>query len=232
MSCSRRAVTLVELLVVVAIIAVLAGLLLPVVGAVRSAARATACGANLRQNGLAIAAWANDNADRIPRCRSWYAAIAPYLDQAEGGSAANRHGTELGTGVGGSWKRDVRWGCPEYAASGVRAQYAAGGFFYNGYGMNHWLKMDGTANDRRHNWFNAPGWLTDPPEDFRMSALTQPSTRLLVSESPEDWMGCPPRGIFIAEARHRGKASTLFVDLHVGMLTREGQWRAITAPAP
>lgn len=62
----RRAFTLVELLVVVAIIAVLAALLLPTLASAKERARRAACMSNLRQIGLAIQSYAYDYGGRIP----------------------------------------------------------------------------------------------------------------------------------------------------------------------
>jgi prepilin-type N-terminal cleavage/methylation domain-containing protein len=62
----RSAFTLVEMLVVVAIIAVLAGILIPTVGVVRRLVKDMTCGSNLRQIGAAIEVYKQQNDDRFP----------------------------------------------------------------------------------------------------------------------------------------------------------------------
>lgn len=62
----RRAFTLVELVVVIAVMAILAALLLPALAQAKDASRKAACISNLRQVGIAIHAYATDNDGRIP----------------------------------------------------------------------------------------------------------------------------------------------------------------------
>jgi len=62
----RRTFTLIELLVVVSIIAILASMLLPVLGGAREKARRIHCLNDRRQNGLSIQFFATDNNDRLP----------------------------------------------------------------------------------------------------------------------------------------------------------------------
>lgn len=61
--------TLVEVLVVVAIIAILAGILIPAIGSVREKSRRITCANAHRQCGLALIAFAGDHNDRLPNPR-------------------------------------------------------------------------------------------------------------------------------------------------------------------
>jgi prepilin-type processing-associated H-X9-DG protein/prepilin-type N-terminal cleavage/methylation domain-containing protein len=87
----RRAFTLIELIVVLAIILMLAGLLFPCIGMIKRAAVATACGNNLRQVGMATLCYADDNLGQFPaegnwgindpaRSPAWFFRLPPYID--------------------------------------------------------------------------------------------------------------------------------------------------------
>lgn len=73
MNPQRRGFTLVELLVVIAVVAILMGVLLPAISLARQSARSIQCLNNLRQIGVGHGAWASDWDDEIvwPLVPTW-----------------------------------------------------------------------------------------------------------------------------------------------------------------
>jgi prepilin-type N-terminal cleavage/methylation domain-containing protein/prepilin-type processing-associated H-X9-DG protein len=89
MRATRKAMTLVELLVVMAIIGVLVAMLLPAVQVARGAARAASCKNNMRQIGLAVLQFCDNHKGQFPdwyhtgNGTSWIYTVAGHLENVD-----------------------------------------------------------------------------------------------------------------------------------------------------
>lgn len=116
----RAGFTLIELLTVIAIIGILAAILIPTVGAVRNQARSVRCISNLRQIGVAIRLFANDNNNMMVPWRRetrtgdlkeegviWTESLLPYM-------AMKTADGLLPDYPGNDYRQDSRafWACP------------------------------------------------------------------------------------------------------------------------
>lgn len=80
------AFTLIELLVVIGIIGLLIAILLPVLGKAREQAKATACASQLRQLGLGLMIYSQNNAGWLPSWSGWHALEADGTTVPKSGS--------------------------------------------------------------------------------------------------------------------------------------------------
>lgn len=128
--------TLIEVLVVVAIIALLISILLPSLAAARAQSRTTLCLANLHQAGIAMTTYSVENKGYIPRGGNveyywtqgdvhWTAVVLRQVGGNMGGifRQANKNGDTLKNLLWEAMKKQPVFHCPE-RASGATAEEA------------------------------------------------------------------------------------------------------------
>jgi prepilin-type N-terminal cleavage/methylation domain-containing protein/prepilin-type processing-associated H-X9-DG protein len=113
MNSNRRGFTLIELLVVIAIIAVLIALLLPAVQAAREAARRAQCVNNMKQIGIAMHNYHDQNGSLPPGVKgccygSWQVYVLPWVEQQSLYNAWNHIGSNQQNG--GIYDTNFRYG--------------------------------------------------------------------------------------------------------------------------
>jgi len=109
-----RAFTLIELLVVIAIIAILAAILFPVFAQAREKARQIACLSNLRQIGIGLSMYVQDNDERYPGALQTAAPINAGTDARE----------PIDQQLALYIKNDNLWFCPSDHANRVSSSVA------------------------------------------------------------------------------------------------------------
>jgi prepilin-type N-terminal cleavage/methylation domain-containing protein/prepilin-type processing-associated H-X9-DG protein len=152
----KRAFTLIELLVVIAIIAILLAILMPALRRVREQAREQACRAHLKNIGLGITMYLDENNYRMPdfhthtnNCNGhlWYGHRGQLLKASD-----NR--SYWGVIYKEYVKEDKLFGCPSFKNfSQIVAQemlYSAGEVDNSAYSMNGWLTLEKSVSIPRH----------------------------------------------------------------------------------
>lgn len=121
---NRRGFTIIELLVVMAIIAILAAMLFPVFSSAREKARQTACSSNLHQIGVAFGMYLQDNNEKMPDRQDLKASLPggyrpwsgwPQTDPRSGWAAIN---------LNSYLKNDDIWACPSAALDAPQTKQA------------------------------------------------------------------------------------------------------------
>lgn len=133
MNMQNKKFTLIELLITIAIIAILAGMLLPALNSAREKAREITCTGNLRQIGIAAFSYTGDNEDRLPLVND---------------NEPNRFPVVLGAYAGTkecSDKQGGLWFCPSHRmVAPVNATRNAGRFFNSYMPIVTWNKAQGS----------------------------------------------------------------------------------------
>ena len=116
------AFTILELLIVVAIIALLIGLVLPALRHVRSEARSAVCLSNLKQIAMGFNLYAGDHDEYLPPPEiegAWVSLLAPYAPALEVfGCPSDDDVAALGTSISYAWRNSLEVVDPQASLAG------------------------------------------------------------------------------------------------------------------
>lgn len=195
------AFTLIELLTVIAIIGILAAILIPVVSSVREKARGAVCQTNLRNIGMAMFLYAEDNHGRLPP-------FAP--DGGQWWLQGLMGQTPTGIRVGPNYL-DEHWDDTEKRANNLICPQSVAHYpTINGigYGMN--IPAGAHTTSRRLDDLRAP----------TIFVLVADATVLVGPNWYDSALG-PHAGSIYPNTTHGGGANYLFADGHVGYVKAE-----------
>ena len=226
----RRGFTLIELLVVIAIIAVLASMLVPAVSSALERARLAHCGANLRQWGLGLRLFLNDNKGRFPEegvtggrslnisnKAAWFNVLPDYLDLD---SLFDVRKNRLAYPRGGD-------GSPWTCGSITGADIANSNFNLNSrkpfmsYAYNLWIDHGNRSGE-------SPG--TRLPALLSDMDITFPSQFSVLSEvipnDGENFGNCHARFLDFRHSGKKARVNVAFADGHSAPYERKDIWFA------
>lgn len=215
----RNRFSLIELLIVIAIISILASLLLPALQAAREKANAISCMNNLKTLGMGMGTYLNDSGDDLPPFRERTNYHSAYWIQALLGY--DSHGEESSV----HYIPYSTLGCPamekkmnlEKAAVEHLPHYAV-----NAYILTHSLAMDGsTSNETRAGKHSR---IRNPSEKYCfLDVWRNTGNTPLTIDRTEGWYRIGGWAQYDTDygtvaLRHQSRANVLFADFHVSSL--------------
>ncbi len=224
----RRVFTLIELLIVIAIIAVLAALLLPALASARDMAKRVACASNLRQIGFSLNSYVADSQDWFwgtgsNGCGGWPNAFGWRIDR-----------WNFFTSYVSSWKL---FKCPAASSpevisppAGWHSSYPITSYCYGP--ATDWLVNDGGTY---HGVKTGDTWTQGVARSFRKSASNLPLAYDLAvtAKSSNDPSQCAPpdaawnmKSHILPRTELPSGGNALYMDCHVKWQTFPQKWGA------
>lgn len=216
---ANRTFTLVEMLVVIAVIGILASLLMPALGRALASGRSMVCTGNLRNFGVAFSQYADNGNGRYPFCIdssnvTWAAQLCPYLGEIW------NFNIERSTGALGVFN------CPQNSVQRYQCNNNARSEVATSYGFNAYYRQE--IYETNPTYYNNPGG-----QNARQ--FTYPSELRVLTDNQffgleygalsgiGDGNNCVPVNYDIGPRNmryaHNGGANMLYADGHAGFLS-------------